>query len=314
MTVSILVPVYGVEKYIERCAVSLFDQTYDDIEYIFVNDCTPDKSVTVLREVVERYPVRKPRVRIIDHDRNRGVGTARRTLMDAATGEWVMFVDSDDRMPQDAVEKLVRRIENTGADIAEGAYCEASVKGNSKPMRFYKSESDRTYLRRFLAQAGVRNNLWARIYRRCFITQSAIEFIPGVDYAEDYSFLARLLFRARRTTIDDVVYYYDIDHTTFFTNRVFPEKHLRSYIAASKLIYNYYLANDPKGEMLTPLQFAMTRMLSEARRNGSKELMSETAFYRPQGLMFKLLAWMFRSSLPHGLAHFTYLSARKMLI
>ena len=70
MKVSLLIPVYGVEKYIEKCAVSLFEQTYEDIEYIFVDDCTPDNSMNVLSGVIERYPKRKDHTRIIHHDRN----------------------------------------------------------------------------------------------------------------------------------------------------------------------------------------------------------------------------------------------------
>ena len=63
--VSICVPVYGVEKYIERCARSLFEQTYEDVEYVFVDDCTQDRSVELLQNVIENYPSRKDKVRII---------------------------------------------------------------------------------------------------------------------------------------------------------------------------------------------------------------------------------------------------------
>ena len=63
MNVTILVPVYGVERYIKECAESLFGQTYKDIEYVFCDDCTPDKSIEVLKEVVARYPERKEHVR-----------------------------------------------------------------------------------------------------------------------------------------------------------------------------------------------------------------------------------------------------------
>ena len=65
--VSILVPVYGVEKYIGKCAESLFSQTFQDIEYIFVNDCTPDHSIDLLQEILMRYPERKEQVKIIHH-------------------------------------------------------------------------------------------------------------------------------------------------------------------------------------------------------------------------------------------------------
>lgn len=100
MKVSVLVPVYGVEKYIERCAVSLFEQTHCDMEYVFVNDCTPDSSISILRSVIERYPDRAPQVRIIDNEVNRGVGATRAVAIAAATGECIMHADSDDYMPR----------------------------------------------------------------------------------------------------------------------------------------------------------------------------------------------------------------------
>ena len=65
--VSILVPIYGTELYIEKCARTLFEQTYDNIEFIFVNDCTRDNSVHVLKRVLEEYPLRKSQTRIIEH-------------------------------------------------------------------------------------------------------------------------------------------------------------------------------------------------------------------------------------------------------
>ena len=65
--VSVCVPIYNVEKYIEKCVRSLFEQTLDDIEYIFVNDCTPDKSMDILRRVLVEYPQRQEQVKVIDH-------------------------------------------------------------------------------------------------------------------------------------------------------------------------------------------------------------------------------------------------------
>ena len=71
--VSIIIPIYGVEFFIERCAISLFEQTLDDIEYIFVDDCTMDKSVQILQGVIAKYPQRKDNVFIIRHERNKGL-------------------------------------------------------------------------------------------------------------------------------------------------------------------------------------------------------------------------------------------------
>ena len=85
--VSVIVPVYGVEKYIERCARSLFEQTLDDIEYIFVDDCSPDRSIEILNQVIGEYPGRKDQVQIIHHASNQGLALARQTGLKAATGE-----------------------------------------------------------------------------------------------------------------------------------------------------------------------------------------------------------------------------------
>ena len=76
--VSVCTPVYGVEAFIERCARSLFTQSYKNIEYIFVNDCTPDRSMEVLQQVLSDYPERKDSVKIVNHKTNRGLVAARR--------------------------------------------------------------------------------------------------------------------------------------------------------------------------------------------------------------------------------------------
>ena len=112
-----LIPIFGVEKFIERCAVSLFEQTYPNIEYIFVNDCTKDKSIDILKEVVERYPTRNPQVRIIEHEKKTGLAGARNTAVAAATGEFLMHVDSDDYVDKEIVSKSVSRQLETNADI-----------------------------------------------------------------------------------------------------------------------------------------------------------------------------------------------------
>jgi glycosyltransferase involved in cell wall biosynthesis len=75
-TVSILVPVYGVEKYIERCARSIFEQTYHNLDIVFVDDCSPDKSIEILKHVLEEYPNRKAQTRIIQHAHNRGFASS----------------------------------------------------------------------------------------------------------------------------------------------------------------------------------------------------------------------------------------------
>lgn len=105
--VSICVPVYGVEKYIEKCARSLFAQTYANIEYVFVNDATPDSSMDILRRVAAEYPNRVGQIRYIENDSNHGLAYTRRRSIEEATGEYVCCVDSDDWVETTYVELLV---------------------------------------------------------------------------------------------------------------------------------------------------------------------------------------------------------------
>ena len=91
--VSVIIPIYNVEKYIERCVRSLMEQTLNDIEYIFVNDCTPDRSIEILQRTIAEYPQRKKYIQILTHDRNRGSACARNNGVKAATGEYIIHCD-----------------------------------------------------------------------------------------------------------------------------------------------------------------------------------------------------------------------------
>ena len=94
--VSVIIPVYGVEKYIEKCARSLFEQTLDDIEYLFVDDCTPDKSVDILKHILEEYPHRKSQVVIHRMEQNSGQAVVREWGVKNAKGDFIIHCDSDD--------------------------------------------------------------------------------------------------------------------------------------------------------------------------------------------------------------------------
>ena len=92
--VSVIIPVYNVEPHIERCARSLFEQTLEEIEYIFVNDCTPDASMRILQNVLENYAQRKNQIIIINQPYNMGAAKAREIGIKAASGEYIIHCDS----------------------------------------------------------------------------------------------------------------------------------------------------------------------------------------------------------------------------
>lgn len=115
--VSIIIPVYGVEKYIERCARSLFEQTLDDIEYLFIDDCTPDKSVEILKRVLEEYPHRKSQVVIHRMEQNSGQAKVREWGMRNARGEYVIHCDSDDWVDVHMYEEMYNKAIEEDADV-----------------------------------------------------------------------------------------------------------------------------------------------------------------------------------------------------
>ena len=115
--VSVIVLVYKAERYIERCARSLFGQTLQDIEYVFVDDCSPDGSMDVLERVLEGYPARRSQVRIIHNDTNRGQAYSRRRGVEAATGEYIIHCDSDDWPEPEMYARMYTKASEEGLDM-----------------------------------------------------------------------------------------------------------------------------------------------------------------------------------------------------
>jgi len=110
---SLIIPIYNVEKYLAECLDSCINQTFKDIEIICINDCSPDKSDTILNE----YANKDSRIKIITHEKNKGQGGARNTGVAVATGTYTWFIDSDDMIPLDACELLFSVINKTNANI-----------------------------------------------------------------------------------------------------------------------------------------------------------------------------------------------------
>ena len=115
--VSVIVLVYKVEKYIERCARALFGQTMEDIEYVFVDDCTPDASMEMLERVLDEFPQRRSRVKVLRNDVNRGRAYSRRRGVGAASGEYIIHCDSDDWPEPDMYGKLYAKAVEGGLDM-----------------------------------------------------------------------------------------------------------------------------------------------------------------------------------------------------
>ena len=115
--VSVIVLVYKVEEYIERCACSLFGQTFQDLEYVFVDDCSPDRSMEILERVLDRYPHRRGQVKILHNEVNRGQAYSRRRGVEAATGDYIIHCDSDDWIDPEIYAKLYSKASSENLDM-----------------------------------------------------------------------------------------------------------------------------------------------------------------------------------------------------
>ena len=117
MKVSIVVPVYNVAPYIEQFARSVFEQTLEDIEYVFVDDCSPDSSMDILLSVLEEYPHRKQKVKIVRHEKNMGIAVTRKDGYMKSTGEYMIYVDSDDYLEPRMLELMYAKAKEHDADM-----------------------------------------------------------------------------------------------------------------------------------------------------------------------------------------------------
>ena len=263
--VSILVPVYGVEKYIEKCAVSLFEQTCNDIEYVFVDDCSPDNSIGILEEVRKRYPERD-KVKIIRHDRNRGLAAARKTALMASVGDYVIHVDSDDWVSPDMVATLAEQAMKTGADLVDGNYYHATDSRVVKEFRHFEGRTEINIKLLVSSSELVDNRIWGRLMRRSLIVDNAIFHQEGVDYAEDFSVVPQVLYLAKRAAVDAYVYYYRVDNSNSYTHSI-SDKNLVSLMKAHTMVYDFFRSTADFNSYKTDLAFGIENVFKTAVLN-----------------------------------------------
>ena len=217
MQVSILVPIYNVESYIERCARSLFEQTYPDIEYIFVDDCATDKSMALLSRVIDEYPQRKEHITIIKHNKNRGLSAARNTAVDNCNSVFLLHVDSDDYLEQNAVELLVEKQKSTNADIVTGQallHNETSIFLMERPQFINKKD--------FVAdmvKPSLHHTIWGRLIRTSLYKDNQIQAMEGVNIGEDLQVMSQLSYFAKKVeSVWSVIYHYENSNPNSYMN------------------------------------------------------------------------------------------------
>lgn len=204
---SVIIPVYGVEKYIERCARSLFEQTLDDIEYLFIDDCTPDKSIEILKSVVEEYPNRKSSVIIHRMEQNSGQAAVRKWGILHASGDYIIHCDSDDWVNVEMYKKLYEKAIEGDYDMVRCNF----VRTDGKKQKLCKQIPNICYENpeKLISLALSGNDLtstWDKMFKRALYYQDIV--FPTCNMQEDAAYVVQLLFYCRKCAFVPIVGYY----------------------------------------------------------------------------------------------------------
>ncbi|MBR5107139.1 MAG: glycosyltransferase family 2 protein [Bacteroidales bacterium] len=190
--VSVIIPVYKVEPYIARCARALFSQTMEDLEFIFVDDCTPDASIAVMQEVLQEFPERKEQVKVIRTPQNGGLARARLAGVAAASGRYLMPCDSDDAVDSEAYQLMYEKAVAEDLDIVT---CDFRLE-NLKKARVQSNVSEPGREVSDILSGKVWATVWSRMFKRELWEDIALP--EGGDMWEDVVFSVQATSRARR--------------------------------------------------------------------------------------------------------------------
>ena len=262
--ISVIVPVYGVEKYIERCARSIFEQTYKDVEYIFVNDCTTDRSIHILREVVKNYSACN--VTIINKEKNEGLPQARKTGLLASHGEYIIHFDSDDWVEPDCIEKMYASALNDNADIVISNYFE-NYENRQLLIQCPKAKNASEAINMML-RAQFHSGVWNKLVRREMY--NGVVF-PIANMHEDLVLMTQIFANAKRiSNIEAAFYHYNLNNTTSLTTKSLDFEKVEATYNNLKEIEVFLVGRNMADNMLAFSNFVNTfkgaMMLSEQTR------------------------------------------------
>ena len=241
MTVSVLIPMFKVAPFIERCARSIFSQDYAALDIVFVDDRSPDNSADIVRKVLTAFPDRANQVRIIRHERNQGLAATRNTAVAAACGEYLYHVDGDDYIAPHTIRELADKAKETNADIVFAGYAEERATGIiEKPFPEIPANPEDAISGAIL-QRGFPWNIWNRLIRRELYTNNGIVVPVGINNGEDYVTVPRLLYFARKLAkVDDITYYYNRLNPTAYSANIGLHSNLQQKIAANRCLHDFF--------------------------------------------------------------------------
>jgi glycosyltransferase involved in cell wall biosynthesis len=246
--ISIIVPVYKVEPYIDRCLDSVLAQTFTDYECILVDDGSPDKCPMICDE----YAAKDKRFKVIHKKQNEGLPKARKSGLDTAESEFVFHLDSDDWLEPNALELLYRKQQEADGDIVVGAFKEIWPHG-IKISKCYEKNSEINVLVYFLLNKN--KYLFGKLYRKSLFNQY---IIPDTNIMEDAMVNIQIFSRICKNKlqiIDTIVYNYD-NRTNGITKRIMRQYNYDSYVEIHQVKSLFWMENYLKNLNCSQIEFS----------------------------------------------------------
>lgn len=205
--ISVIIPVYGVSRFIERCAHSLFRQSMKSIEYIFVDDATPDNSIDLVKTILKDYPERVEQVLIIKHSKNKGLPAARNTGLDVAQGEYIYHCDSDDWIEPEMMEKMYQAAKKSNADIVYSDFF-LSFEHNERYMTNPDYKTGEQLLRNGFLGGRAKYNVWNKLVKHSLYSDHNIRFPDGHPMGEDMTIIRLASYANLVKHVPEALYHY----------------------------------------------------------------------------------------------------------
>lgn len=208
--ISILIPLFNVESYIDKCLHSIIENTiYSKCEIIMIDDCSTDNTYnTVMSLINDKYASYSSNITILKNEKNCGVAFTRNKLLNMATGEYVAFIDSDDWIQKDYLEKLYNEAKSTNADVVGcwrfDEYSNKIIKQNDLFCCFPKENL------KYLLKGGLFSTLHCRLIKTSLITENNISFVNNKNMGEDFLFMIKVFFFSKHNSLvkENLYHYY----------------------------------------------------------------------------------------------------------
>lgn len=231
--ISVIVPIYKAEKFIERCLKSLFEQDFKSIEYILINDGTPDRSFEIAQTIVQKSN-RQRDVRLLENPMNIGVGKTRRRGMFEATGKYVIQIDSDDWIEPNMLSTLYKEIEKDKSDVVVCDYY-ISFLNNKKVYRKEEYRADIDYNIRSIMLGKVHPSLWNTLIRRNFYIENDLMPTGNVNMGEDFEMMFKVFLKTNKVSYVPIPLLYYTQYNTNSITKTMNQSHIDDTIRSIKI-------------------------------------------------------------------------------